>query len=148
MVDPSDRAFSIMGDDLFHRHGSAQGGQSVGDPASVARAAEWAIGEQKETVFEEAHNAVYTGVKLTQAMFAAQTLMGQLEMQWFHPDDETIICRQRQLRLYVVIQAKQNAAAPCQTTVQLQLCSGTPEAFPVLVHSLEEAMGHLAHDAS
>jgi BR serine/threonine kinase len=143
MVDPSDRSFSIMGDDLFHRHGRSQSGQSVGDPASVASAAEWAMGDAKSLVFEQVHNVVYEGVTLAQAMFSVQRLMVQLEMQWFHPDDETVICRQHHLRLYVVVQGKENASGPCATTMQLQLCSGPPEAFSVLVHSFEETMAHL-----
>lgn len=75
-------------------------------------------------------------LELTQAMTAVQGLMRQLDLQWFHPDDETIFCRREAQGLYVVVQGKRDAAAETSTTIQLQLCAGTAEAFSVLVHAV------------
>lgn len=81
------------------------------------------------------------------AMYGVQLLMRQFEMQWFHPDDETIICRHHQQNLYVVIQG-QDSTEQAPTAIQLQLCSGTQESFSVLVRGCQEVLNALTAKVS
>jgi BR serine/threonine kinase len=134
MVGPVERAFTLSGDGLFHRHAFSEP-QSVELASSAASAAEWALGDARATVFEQVHVIAARGRGLTQAMAALQGIMRQLDLQWFHPDDETIFCRREAQGLYVVVQAKDSGGAECATTIQLQLCAGTGEAFSVVVHA-------------
>jgi BR serine/threonine kinase len=134
MMGPVERAFTLSGNDPFHRHqyGEPQSVESLA--SSAALTAEWALGDAPAAVFEQVHVITARGRGLTQAMTVLQGLMRQLDLQWFHPDDETIFCRRAAQGLYVVVQAKEDAGE-CATTIQLQLCAGTAEAFGIVVHA-------------
>ena len=138
MIEPAMASYTLNVGDPFHRHAMDPGSmQSVGRSLSVPISAEWAVSEQA-IVYEQTHMIMCPGLDLTQAIFAMQILMRHLEMQWFHPDDETIICRHQQ-GIYVVIQAR-DADPQTPTTLQLQLLSGPQEGFSVIVRGAEEAI--------
>lgn len=138
MVDPAHTSYSVLGTgDPFHRHVYPSSGQSVEIVSSLAFKAEWAIPEPTTIVYEQTHAIVCPAIPASKIMLGMQVLMRQLEMQWFHPDELTIICRHQPQNLYAIIQI-QDAVEPNTPTLQLQLCIGTAEAFSVLVKAAED----------
>ena len=149
LLGPSNTAYSISNSngDPFHRHGYPATGTSAESINSVAIQAEWAIQPQQPIIYEQTHLISCPTLNITMAMYGVQLLMRQLEMQWFHPDDETIICRHKKQNLYVVIQG-QDATEQAPTAIQLQLCSGTQESFSVLIAGCQEVLNALIEKVS
>lgn len=149
LLSPSQTSYSInnTSGDPFHRHAYPSSGTSVESINSVATQAEWAIQPQQPIIYEQTHLISCPSLNITMAMYGVQLLMRQLEMQWFHPDDETIICRHNKQNLYVVIQG-QDATEQAPTAIQLQLCSGSQESFSVLVGGCQEVLNALMEKVS
>ncbi|KAK8884034.1 Serine/threonine-protein kinase brsk1 [Tritrichomonas musculus] len=149
LLDPSQTSYSIgaTSSDPFHRHAYPVAGTSLESVNSVAIQAEWAIQPQQPIIYEQTHLISCPSLNITMAMYGVQLLMRQFEMQWFHPDDETIICRHHQQNLYVVIQG-QDSTEQAPTAIQLQLCSGTQESFSVLVRGCQEVLNALTAKVS
>ncbi|OHT13109.1 putative CAMK family protein kinase [Tritrichomonas foetus] len=143
MMDAANTAYTIMGNDPFHRHNYPSSATSYESVNSLAIRAEWAMQPQEHIVYEQTHLIQCPGLNITMAMFGIQLLMRKLEMQWFHPDDETIICRHSQQNLYVVIQG-QDATEQSPTAIQLQLCSGTQESFSILIRGSQEILSAIS----
>jgi BR serine/threonine kinase len=143
LMDPIATNFAIVEGDPFHRHRYVPG-ESTGSVASAAVRSDWAVPDQRAIVYEEVHLMTCPKMTITQTMFGIQGLMRRLEMQWFHPDDETIFCRHDDQHLYVLIQGKEDASQEVTTTLQFQMFSGTAEGFSVVIHSAEAVIGAIA----
>jgi BR serine/threonine kinase len=146
MMSPIQRSFALSGDDPFHRHQYRES-QSVEMSCSAVITADWAIPDPREIVYEQIHAIACPSITLAQTMSTMQALMRHLDMQWFHPDDETIFCRHAAQGVYAVIQGKEDATSDQGTTIQLQLCIGTREAFSVLVVAARDALAQASEPA-
>jgi hypothetical protein len=146
MMSPVQRSFVLSGDDHFHRH-QYGAPRSVDMSCSAVMAVDWAITDPREILYEQVCAVTCPGMTLTQSMTIVQALLRQLDMQWFHPDGETIFCRHAPQGVYTVIQGKEDVASGHATTIQLQLCVGTAEAFSVLVLAARDALAQAREPA-
>ena len=129
-------AFTVDGVDPFQRHIGSMPGSSYEAAASLAFRPEWAMPESEPMQVVQTFN-VAARMGVVQTMTAVQLALAQLEMQWFHPDDFTVIARHEAMGVYAVCQC---VCAPdeSESAIQIQLCHGTPESFSVLCQTTEE----------
>jgi hypothetical protein len=60
---------------------------------SLARKADWSIGDSLQIVYEQEETIEHLKMSLTDLMFSLQCIMNDLHYDWFHPDDITLIIR-------------------------------------------------------
>ena len=129
-------AFTVDGTDPFQRHIGSMPGSSYEAATSLAFRPEWAMPASEPMEVMQAFD-VCARMGLVQTMTAVQLAMSQLEMQWFHPDDFTVIARHEAMGIYVVCQCSCSPGDE-STMMQMQLCHGTIESFTVLCHRTED----------
>lgn len=135
IVEPANQAFQIVGSEMFHRHALlAQPASHRGEPMSYAKKAEWDLPEPENIEYEHVNNIDVTGMPLVYTMLAVQRTVRALGMQWFHPDDFTIICRHLDMGIYVSVQVNVVNDKALATTY---LMEGTPETFTAFCTTLE-----------
>ena len=140
MLNPSNTAYVGFNRDPFGRKQSISSSQSIELSTSLAFSPEWAMPPTEPMNFAQVSEIV-SHMDITHTILAIQILMRSLEMQWFHPDDFTIISRQESLGLYVVFQCSySNQGETPQTRLQIQLCHGTIESFGVVCRGAEELL--------
>jgi hypothetical protein len=106
---------------------------------SVATRPEWAFdgvdgSEQPQSYMIQCRN-----LKLIEIVTRLQLLVGRLGMQWFHPDDYTIIARHEASGLYIAMQAIV-AEDVFRVSFVVQFFRGDIEDFHGFCRSAEEAM--------
>ena len=129
LVPPNQQAFTLgQEEDPFHTH-EIINPQSLEMGTSFAAQTEWEVPADSSIL--QIHLVSCPGCPIIQAITAMQVLVRQFNMQWFHPDEYTIIARDEANGLYVIIIA--NIAPDGDgTTLELQLCHGTIESFTTL----------------
>ena len=132
--EPQRQAFAVMGTDKFHRHVIPLSHRD--EPMSLAHKAEWALPVKEQVEYEQVHMLDCSSIPLTYSMLSVQRAVRQLGMQWFHPDDFSILCRHEEMGLYCSAVA---AVEGVSTSLSLQLYSGTPEAFTVFCKAVESS---------
>ena len=145
ILSPSQTSYQLRPNaDPFYRHPFSLPSSVAESINSLASRADWAAPESSQIIYEQMHLIhCPPGVNITMAMYSIQIVMRKLEMQWFHPDDEIIICRHNQQNLYVFIQGL-DATEQTPTVLQFQLFIGKNEAFSILIHSAQEVLNALA----
>jgi BR serine/threonine kinase len=136
---PTRQAFAVMGSDPFHRH--AYGPKSHSDePMSLAKKVDWALPEKEDAEVEQTHTLDCSSIPLTYVMLSVQRAVRQLGMQWFHPDDFSIICRHVEMGIYV----STNVFIENSTLqLSLQLLNGTPQAFTAFCQAVETSFSEV-----
>lgn len=135
LVEPAKQAFQIIGSEVFHRHALMSQPQSHKDePMSYAVKAEWDLPEPENIEYEQIKNIDVTGMPLIYIMLAAQRTVRALGMQWFHPDDFTIICRHLEMGIYASVMVNVVNERALATAYLMQ---GTPETFTAFCTALE-----------
>jgi BR serine/threonine kinase len=140
--------FGIHTDDDFiiaPGHGEIDmfGGEKIACDGSLSAMSlgtrpEWAVPESVAMVGSIVCELV-ANLPLVEALRAMQMLMGQLEMQWFHPDDYSIIARQQTQGLCVLVDFM-NSPDDSHTTAVIRLGYGGVEAFNCVVAGAEELL--------
>jgi hypothetical protein len=76
-------------------------------------------------------------------MTVAQILMTQIQMAWIHPDDFTVVARNEEIGMYVVVQAWTSNQED-EIEMGIQLHRGPADAFQVLCKAFEDRLGTIA----
>ena len=117
---------------------------SFGTPAEVSTSLafrpDWVMASSESLDYIQAYE-VNSTLSITNLMLAVQMLMRKLEMQYFHPDDFTLLARQESINLYVFFQASYAPNSTLEnpiTHLQVQLGSGLGESFAIVCRGIEE----------
>ena len=125
--------------DPFQRHAvvHSQESLSLSVGMSVANQAAWNLDDQPEILSE---NSMETfGVPIWQIMYTVQDLLSSMDMQWFHPDPQTILARNEDANLYIEVEGFFRTTE--DVTVIAKLRRGDLEHFNSLCDSLQSALG-------
>jgi BR serine/threonine kinase len=136
MIAPGSGSFSMQGDLLQAGSGSLLN-------MSLASRPEWAVPESRPIIASSACEIV-ANMAIIPAVRAVQVIIRQLEMQWFHPDDFSIISRQQGQGVYILFQFL-NSPDDSITRVFIRLCYGAVDSFGYVVAITEEALQASAH---
>ena len=101
-VEARNTAYAVIGSDPFHRHVTPQAGQSL-EMYSLAQRPAWQFMDLDSTQAEEEHRIACGSMCSAEVMCIMQQAVKAFGMQWFHPDDMTIIARHPESELYVTI---------------------------------------------
>lgn len=143
IVSPVETSFRIIGSDPFHRHVHGTPGSShSGEPMSFAVQLDWALPEQTLVHYEDIHTISCKGHELIEIMASIQATVRKLGMQWFHPDDFQVICRQEEVGLYAIAQCTYDNL---ELNLYLHLCHGSSESFTVFCRAVEESIKTLSN---
>lgn len=136
---PTRQAFAVVGSDPFHRHIYGPKSHSE-EPMSLAKKVDWAIPEKGGVEVEQTHILDCSSIPLTYVMLSVQRAVRQLGMQWFHPDDFSIICRHVENDIYVSANVTYENSA---LQLSLQLLSGPPQAFTAFCQAIETSFSEV-----
>ena len=105
---------------------------------SLAVPAEWVkdpstLQFEKEYCFESPQRTVI------EVMTGLQMILRHLEMQWFHPDEFMLVCKQPGQDFIVIIQVV-GGTSEGTIGVQLNLYCGLPDTFSFICRSFEEVL--------
>ena len=100
VMEPSNTAYAVIGSDPFHRHITSQPSQSL-EMYSLAQRPAWQFMEIEPQPADEEHRVACGSMGSAEVMCAIQQVAQGFGMQWFHPDDVTIIARQPESELYL-----------------------------------------------
>ncbi|OHT12374.1 hypothetical protein TRFO_17862 [Tritrichomonas foetus] len=131
------QAFTMTGSDPFHRYGSSFSSQSLEAGNSLANRPEWNVLETQPMDIVQTFEVKISGILITELMRLMQVLVRSLGMQWFFPDDFTILSRSDQIGGYIIFQSA-SLDSEIDTVLTLQLFQGNPDAFANVCKAVEE----------
>jgi hypothetical protein len=133
--------------EAFHRGKSSGDSLSSAATLSVATRPEWALDGVDGGEVPQGYLVQCQDLRMIDIMVRLQILVGRLGMQWFHPDDATIIARNEGSGLYIAIQAS-GGAEVTQVSLVVQFFRGEADEFHAFCRAVEDAMAGNLKDSS
>ena len=137
MLNPTEQSFTVnvAGSDPFHRYGSSD--QSLEAGNSFANAADWSVPDTPPMDIIQTFEIRINGIFVAELMRLIQVIVRNFGMQWFFPDDFTIISRSEQTGGYIIFQCA-NQQSEIDILLTLQLFEGNLEEFTHVCRAVEE----------
>lgn len=145
-MDGDNRAYGVVGDELFHRHFLPQTGQSL-EMYSLAMTPAWQFMEADVIPTQEEHR-ISCGVMTSPfVMNAIQQVVKAHGMRWFHPNDVTIVAWAPDVDLYVTALCREGNEQDT-TVLAIVRQQGPDDAFAEFCqHAEEQVLAPLAEHA-
>lgn len=138
ILNPSNQAYTVSGNDPFHRDSKSFSPQSYDAGNSLADRPDWNMPESQQTKdIIQTYEIKINGIAITELMRLVQITVRNLGMQWFFPDDFTILAKIDQNGGYVIFQSS-SLHTEVDTMLTLQLFQGSSEAFSTVCKSIED----------
>ena len=104
---------------------------------SVADHPDWGVPENDSLNAIKTIDVDCKGLQITDVMRLMQKMMKQLCMQWFYPDEFTILCRNESLGILMIIQSDPDLPDG-ETKLKFQLLNGLLDTFSYVNHTAVE----------
>lgn len=138
MLNPSHQAYTVSGNDPFHREHMSFSPQSYDAGNSLADRPDWNMPDAQQTMdIIQTYEIKINGITITELMRLVQIIVRNLGMQWFFPDDFTILSRIDQGGGYVIFQSSR-LQSEIDTLLTLQLFQGSAESFTIVCKAIED----------
>lgn len=135
------QTYTVNGNDPFHRDVmSPSSFHSLDVGNSFADRPEWNVPNTDTMDAMHTYEIHINGLNLTELMRLVQITVRNLGMQWFFPDDFTILSRSEQIGSYIIFQGA-TLESDIDILLTLQLFQGTLEFFAVVCQGIEEIIG-------
>ncbi|KAH0786265.1 CAMK family protein kinase [Histomonas meleagridis] len=145
----SNASDSFLEQELFLGPQYGYSGTSNGDSSSQFDAAsylnsvvnrpDWDIPETQSIEAIQTNEIDCNGLQITDAMLLMQKMMKQLGMQWFHPDEYTILCRNETMGITLLIQCDPELAGE-ETKLKFQILEGSTDSFNLICRTATELL--------
>ena len=133
-VDPIRTNFQVLGSDQFHRHIFNNSASFTNEPLSFAMKVDWSIPIQDNIQSDSnTHRIFCSTLKPLDIMISIQNILRSYNMQWFHPDDFCILCRQNSIGFYAEIKCKFELK---KLYLDINLIQGNTDAYINLIKSV------------
>ena len=138
MLDPQNQAYTMSGNDPFHRDSKSFSPQSYDAGNSLADRPDWSVPDTQQSMdIIQTYEIKINGITITELMRLVQITVRNLGMQWFFPDDFTILSRIDQGGGYVIFQSS-CLQSEIDTLLTLQLFQGSTEVFVSICKAIED----------
>ena len=106
---------------------------------SFAYPPDWAFVGSEKTIYDETHSIFTNDLSTFQIFTSIQSMLNLFQIQWFHPDVNTIICRKEENHFYATIQYI--IEKPPKITIFR--CDGSLDYFSLLVKGIGDQIEKL-----
>jgi len=109
------------------------------EASSLAYPQDWLLPHSQPSDITDTQYINCANLTSVESLATIQRVLVSLQIQWFHPDEYTIMCRKEESELYVIIQCFTDDE-PNSSKLTIQKCQGLPDPFFFLCQSIQEAI--------
>jgi BR serine/threonine kinase len=104
---------------------------------SLAKKADWSIGDAVQILYEQEETIKHIKMGMIGLMFTLQCVMNDLQFDWFHPDDVTLIVRTRDGEDVTCIG---EFAEGDEMLLRVQMAKGSPASFKIIIARIKRVL--------